>query len=257
MVIFFKNPKNIFKKYVNDLYKLRQKYSKGDPMNLTCKLLMNSLFVRFAMKQIINTKLFLDKEEFLEISKKFEIDDIIDLDDNGLFVSYIDNDLINKQHKISISIASAVTSYARIFMSKFKNNPNIRLYYTDTDSIFIDSDLSDDLVNNEIGNFKLENIFKEIVFLGPKLYCGITEDNKVITKIKGFKNSKNLNFSDFVYLLNKDASLQISHDKWYRSLSDSQILIKNQFYNLMKTENKRKILFDENNKAFNTEAFKI
>ena len=73
-------------------------------------------------------------------------------------------------------------------MSKFKNNPNIRLYYTDTDSIFIDSDLSDDLVNNEIGNFKLENIFKEIVFLGPKLYCGITEDNKVITKIKGFKN---------------------------------------------------------------------
>ena len=49
-------------------------------------------------------------------------------------------------------------------MSQFKNNPNIRLYYTDTDSIFIDSDLSDDLVNNEIGNFKLENIFKEIVF---------------------------------------------------------------------------------------------
>ena len=145
-------------------------------MNLTCKLLMNSLFGRFAMKPIINTQLFLDKEEFLEISKKFEIDDIIDLDDNGLFVSYIDNDLINKQHKISISIASAVTSYARIFMSKFKNNPNIRLYYTDTDSIFIDSDLSDDLVNNEIGNFKLENIFKEIVFLGPKLYCGITED---------------------------------------------------------------------------------
>ena len=32
-------------------------------------------------------------------------------------------------HKVSISIASAVTAYSRVYMSQFKNNYMYNLYY--------------------------------------------------------------------------------------------------------------------------------
>lgn len=61
---------------------------------------------------------------------------------------------------ISIAIAASITAYSRIEMSKFKNNPNFNLYYTDTDSIYIDSVLPDTFVsNNELGKLKLEYTF--------------------------------------------------------------------------------------------------
>lgn len=50
-------------------------------------------------------------------------------------------------------------------MYHIKNNPNYKLYYSLTLSIFIAKELSPDLLNNNLGNFKLENIFKEHLFL--------------------------------------------------------------------------------------------
>lgn len=55
-------------------------------------------------------------------------------------------------------------------MSKFQNNKKYNLFYTDTDtdSIFLDSTLSEDLISHtELGKFKLEYIFDKAVFLGP------------------------------------------------------------------------------------------
>ena len=49
---------------------------------------------------------------------------------------------------------------------------------------------------------KLENKFKEIVFLAPKLYGGITEDNKEIIKIKGLKDR--IKYDDLENLLIKN-----------------------------------------------------
>jgi hypothetical protein len=45
---------------------------------------------------------------------------------------------LSETHNVNVGIASAITALARIHMSKFKNNSNFNLYYTDTDSIFID-----------------------------------------------------------------------------------------------------------------------
>jgi len=41
---------DLFSGYINRMYELRLKYPKGDPMNLIAKLLMNSLYGKFAMK---------------------------------------------------------------------------------------------------------------------------------------------------------------------------------------------------------------
>ena len=43
----------------------------------------------------------------------------------------------------------SVTAYARIFMSSVKNRENIKLYYTDTDSAFIEGNIPDDIIHNK------------------------------------------------------------------------------------------------------------
>ena len=57
-------------------------------------------------------------------------------------------------------------------MSKFKNNPDYNLYYTDTDSIFVDSPLNKKFVISKLGDMKLEYVLKDSIFLAPKFYAG-------------------------------------------------------------------------------------
>lgn len=59
---------------------------------------------------------------------------------------------------ISISVAAAVTAYARIFMDDFLADPDFIIYYTDTDSIYTNKPLPAHLVNNKLGGWKLENL---------------------------------------------------------------------------------------------------
>ena len=152
----------------------------------------------------------------------------------------------NSNYNIDIGIASAITAYSRIVMSRYKNNFNLtgNLYYTDTDSIFIDKELDLSLVNSDIGKFKLENVYSEICFLSPKVYGGITIDGNEIVKVKGFKNK--LPFIQLKSLLTKDQSLLLNHSKWYKSFENGIIKVKNETYNLIVTENKRKLVYENN-----------
>jgi hypothetical protein len=78
----------IFKDFINDLYNLRLQYPKDHPMNLIAKLLMNSLYGKFGMKneitkmEILPNKTQSDK---LLISELFNLynTDIIDFIDLG------------------------------------------------------------------------------------------------------------------------------------------------------------------------------
>jgi hypothetical protein len=83
-------------------------------------------------------------------------------------------------------------------MSQFKNNPDINLYYTDTDSIYTDSELDDLFLDNKkLGKLKLESESKEAIFLGPKLYCLNTKNHGFKYKVKGLKSTAELNLQDF------------------------------------------------------------
>jgi DNA polymerase elongation subunit (family B) len=61
--------------------------------------------------------------------------------------------------KSNVAIAAAVTSYARIEMMELKillAKLGIKLYYTDTDSFFVDKELPNYLIGNELGQLKNE-----------------------------------------------------------------------------------------------------
>ena len=73
--------------------------------------------------------------------------------------------------KSNIAIASAITSYARIHMLKYKLSDSV--YYTDTDSIFTDKPLNISEISSELGFMKDEldgNVISKAYFLGIKQY---------------------------------------------------------------------------------------
>jgi DNA polymerase elongation subunit (family B) len=99
-------------------------------------------------------------------------------------------------------------------MSQFKNNPNFNLFYSDTDSIYIDRPLPDEFISSTIlGKLKLENVIVNAIFLAPKMYYLETVDGKVIYKVKGLKHEVELVLSDFENLLLKNSFLEKFQNK--------------------------------------------
>jgi hypothetical protein len=151
---------NIFNKYVDDMYNIRLSYPKTDPMNYTAKLLLNSLYGKFGMEDNYDQTKILNNKEYLKMEKE-SIDSILDVTPLGdkFMVKYkdfnlaLDKDLDNSKHviNINIAIASAVTAYARIHMSQFKHPDflkayNLKLFYTDTDSLYFNGPIPDSLL---------------------------------------------------------------------------------------------------------------
>ena len=166
--------KNIFKDYVTTLYNLRSQYPKGHPLNLITKLLLNSLYGRFGMIDSFPTIEIIDKNEsieFIENSPNMDIK-FIELDAKTMVIYRTLQKDINtlldghkESHNVSIAIASAITAYARIHMTQFKNNPDFILYYSDTDSIYIDKPLPPEMVDSKsLGKMKLENVLLKLYF---------------------------------------------------------------------------------------------
>ena len=73
----------------------------------------------------------------------------------------------------------------------------IRLYYR----IYV-LKINEQSIENEIGQFKLENIFTNGIFLASKIYVNITIDIKEIIKVRSYINI--INFYDLNILLIKD-----------------------------------------------------
>jgi len=256
------NNENIFKEYVTFLHNLRNEYSRGSAMNHIAKILLNSLYGRFGMDDNFANIEVIHKDYYSDFENKFldQIDEKIDLGEYMLvFHNKLENIISDDEstHNVSIGIAAAITAYSRIYMTKFKNNPKINLYYTDTDSIYTDSELDEDLIDDKVlGKLKLENTCKKAIFLAPKLYCLLTESDEFIHKVKGLKHEVDLTFEDFEKLLVKDFYIEKSQTKWSRNLSEGKINLLNELYTLKITDNKRQLVY-KNNKLVGNKAYKI
>ena len=250
----------IFKNYVDYLYNFRLSYPKSNPMNFIAKILLNSLYGRFGMNDNFANITIIDKDFYPDFENKYldNIVDKIDLGDWLLIFYQSPSEQDNEIHNTNIAIAAAITAYARVHMSKFKNNPNINLYYTDTDSIYTDSELDSSFIDSKtLGKLKLEHVCKRAIFLTPKVYCLDTEDMGVVYKVKGLKHEIELTMNDFEQLLYKESILKKIQTKFIRNLSEGNIKLLEQIYTLQVTDNKRKLIFNKNGKFVSTKAYKI
>jgi hypothetical protein len=173
-------------------------------------MLLNSLLGRFGMNinkpiteivDIDKLESLIDTREFEGIPKKLtgeeyiityypkiskEICESHDLDYYKVLKANSNVEESKQIKDVSLSTAAAVTSYARIFMSKVKLdilNKGGNIYYTDTDSIVTDIPLNESLVGPNLGQFKLEYEIKEGYFNSAKTYCLVLKDNSLIVNM--------------------------------------------------------------------------
>jgi hypothetical protein len=178
--ITYSKTHNPFQKYVLDIYSKRELAKKdGSPLEYIYKLMLNSLYGRFALRH--GETLYMDElrgDEYYynnESGKGY-----------GKEKSLCDSNFVLPIYSIY------TTSWGRIkLFDKIKDtNP----YYIDTDSVFSEKELN---TSNKLGELKLESHIKEAVIVKPKLYKIIAE--KTYIKAKGFPK---LNEEGFGKLLN-------------------------------------------------------
>ena len=144
------------------------------------------------MSFIIPQTKIINLNQLYSLLEKYTINEVTDFNNNKVLVSYIDDNKIENiisdnysESNINVAIASAITAYARIHMSQFKNRLDYNLDYSDTDSIIVDKPLESSLVGPNLGQMKLENEIVYGVFLAPKVYGAKLKDGTSFTKVKG------------------------------------------------------------------------
>ena len=245
------NQSIVFNGFVNILYSMRLAYDKSNPMNYIAKIIMNSLYGRFGMNDLFTNIEILDINDYPKYEEKHlakdTIIDVIELGNKMLVITKAEGEDSddNRDHNVNIAIASAITAYARIHMSQFKNNPKYKLFYSDTDSIYINKPLPKYLVGNKLGLMKLEYVINKAIFLAPKVYGLITDDGQTIIKIKGLTKeaTDKLTIALLETLLFVDSKLEVVQDKWFKGIFEGSISIKETLYTLRATSNKRELIY--------------
>jgi hypothetical protein len=244
----------LFDNYVTELYRIKESSERGTPMYTIAKLLLNSLYGRFGMNPVAENHVIVSEDEADNIHAKFRVTDVTKFNNGKELISYLfkesEGEKSESKLNINVAISSAITSYARIYMYKFKTLKGYELYYSDTDSLDLNKPLPEKYLNdNELGKFKIEHLFDEVIYIAPKVYGGIS-NSKDVVKIKGLKDP--VEFSELKKLLKKDERIDLHQEKWYRDFENANIRVQNESYTLMATANKRDLLYDSCNNLSGT-----
>ena len=77
----------IFTEYVDYLYDLKEKSTKGTPIYIISKLLLNSLYGRLGINPIAEQHFITTNEKAIELYSKFNITNILDLKNGKELIS--------------------------------------------------------------------------------------------------------------------------------------------------------------------------
>jgi len=113
----------------------------------------------------------------------------------------------------------------------------------DTDSIFTTTQLPEHNLGSALGQMKLEYVANKAIFIAPKVYGLILTDGTEIVKIKGSKPNHEVDVAYLESLLQKDNTIEINQEKWYRDIIESTINIRSTLYTLKVTEGKRQLVY--------------
>jgi hypothetical protein len=221
----FSKQHRVFDSYISEIYKLKANPTNKSKKSLA-KSLLNNLLGRFGISLDKPITEVLDENMFDVISMRHKIMNYKVIAEDKIMVSYTQNlDAgIIQEHGLditkildevkdresqplnvtSVPISAAITSYARIHITKLKLDILKlagKIYYSDTDSIVTDIKLPENMIHSsDIGKLKLEHNIKSGIFISGKLYTLINEYGEVIIKSKGVDGTS-LKYNDFLDLL--------------------------------------------------------
>lgn len=248
----------LFNEYIDHFF--HQKYISRGAQRFISKMHLNQLYGIFGRrKDVITTVNVYNKDLFKLVACKI-VKSIVEIDDNistVLIIDNIDNDIISKLNikvdreleskfklvKNNVAISAAVTAYARIHMMDFKLNYDI--YYTDTDSVILGSELPKHLVGKELGLMKDElngSVIKESLIFDIKKYgyWYIDDNNRKIEKsvIAGVPRDS-ISFEELRKLSNGEILTKELPIRFYKSFKDLNISIKPAHVTIQTTNQKK------------------
>lgn len=154
---------------------------------------------------------------------------------------------INKNVKSNVAISAAVTAYGRIERMKYKTLDGYTIYYSDTDSAFLNKPLPQHLVGNGIGLMKDElngKIIKRALFLGNKKYIyQYYNDNNILQTVSVFSGVKRntLTWDDFYKMSKGEVIIVKIPNTFIIKFKNLDLEIKDRFVNISKSKTKNLI----------------
>ena len=238
---------SLFTNYVDHFYNIKR--NSTGPMRYISKLQLNTLYGIFGRKQELIQTININPSDLPLYASVYEIKAVLEVSDKiwtllinskikltgpiglkpDITVSLPDT---NRMVKSNVGIASAVTAYARIYMSQFKNRTDFKLLYTDTDSIMIDRPLPEDLIGKELGLMKDELSglsIKEAYFLGIKQFGYWYKDkqgNRIEKSVFAGVKRDSLTFEEIVKLFKGEIINKISKERRFKSIKKLNIILK-------------------------------
>nr|YP_009640151.1 DNA polymerase type B [Synchytrium endobioticum]QCQ68450.1 DNA polymerase type B [Synchytrium endobioticum]QCQ68469.1 DNA polymerase type B [Synchytrium endobioticum]QCQ68488.1 DNA polymerase type B [Synchytrium endobioticum]QCQ68507.1 DNA polymerase type B [Synchytrium endobioticum]QCQ68526.1 DNA polymerase type B [Synchytrium endobioticum] len=259
----FSEKKLLFVDYIDKFFAIKNAASVANNPSLKhyAKLQLNSLYGRFGLKPITKESRLVPVNDVMAKESQFNLLDSIKVTDNVYYMkwdrtpdpellSILDPDINIDVHlsgenitsNSSISIAAAITAYSRMKMYQILLEYKDHVYYSDTDSIVVDIPLAEQHVGNDLGQFKLEHVIKEGIFIAPKLYYIETVDGQIIIKSKGL-NANEMNRADFIQLLN-DQPLIKSDIRFFKKFAYQKAIWKELQVKVQGTLNNRQFVLD-------------
>ena len=235
-----------FRKVIDKLFALRQKYKdeNNDVMQLLVKLLMNSLYGENIRKDI-EEKITCKSEMWMETEYDERVKDYWKISGINYIVKMIDDagleDEVKKLNTMPLHLGAFVLSNSKRIMNNFIHAFNgfytNDVYYTDTDSLYIENKHWNNLdkaglVGKNLlqgkNDYKDGGIFYGL-FLPPKInYCLTINKYGVIDEHKTFKGftsvSENLKRKEYFNMAKGDKLVAKIPLSWKKSFSQGVVI---------------------------------
>jgi hypothetical protein len=173
----------------------KDKIKKNLGMKLLAKICLNSLWGKFGQNDELPTTAYIKNDAWFKLlkrhaDKKVELKNEILIDDDTLYVSYIEKEESRTSlMTTNLGLAGFVTANARLRLYKELYKLSERVIYCDTDSIIYEYDKSKYNVEEGdcLGQWELEENgnLKEVYALAPKTYGYTSLDGEQKYKCKG------------------------------------------------------------------------
>ena len=235
-----------FRNVIDQLFALRQKYKDegNDVMQLLVKLLMNSLYGENIRKDI-EEKFACKSEAWMQTEYDERVKDSWKKSGFNYIVKMIDDagleDDVKKLNTMPLHLGAFVLSNSKRIMNKFIHAINgfytNDVYYTDTDSLYIEKKHWDKLDKAGLvgkGLLQSKNDYKDGgifygLFLAPKInYCLTINKYGVIDEHKTFKGftsvSENLNRKEYFNMANGDKLIAKVPLSWKKTFSQGVVI---------------------------------